>query len=184
MTTGPGPRWVSKRWVILAGAIALVLVIAGTVFGLTRLVQPAAQPVATPTPTVTATPTPTPTETPTVPESSPTPTPTPSKEQTPYCKAFTRITTGGIAAEGEDGSVDFPALSAEFGTLIKRYSAAGALAPDSLKADYAKVLAYLRQGKEAVDAKDLDGLKVMVKNLSSLNATMSNIQAESTALCG
>lgn len=181
MTTGPGPGWVSKRWVILAGAIALVLVIAGTVFGLTRLVQPAAQPVTTPTPTVTATPTPT--ETPTFPE-SPTPTPTPTKEQTPYCKAFTRITTGGIAAEGEDGAVDFPALSAEFGTLIKRYSAAGALAPASLKPDYAKVLAYLKQGKAAVDAKDLDELKVMVRNLSSLNATMSNIQAESTALCG
>jgi hypothetical protein len=35
-----------------------------------------------------------------------------------------------------------------------------------------------------VDAKDLDELKVMVGNLGTLNDTMSNIQAESKALCG
>ena len=140
-------------------------------------------PTVVPTPPPTPTPTPTPTPSPTL-AGTPTPTPTPSVVRTPYCKAFSRITGGGVAAEGGDGAVDFPALSTQFGQLITRYSAAAALAPQSLRSDYAKVLTYLKQGKAAVDAKDLEELKVMIGNLSSLNDTMSSIQAESKALCG
>jgi hypothetical protein len=157
-------------------------VIGGTVFGLTRLTTTGPQPVVTPTPVAT-TGSPTPTPTPTL-TTTPAPTPTPTREQTPYCKAFSRITADGVTAQSEGGQVDFAALSTQFSALIKKYSAAAALAPPSLQADYAKVLAFLEQGKGAVDAKDLQQLKVMVKNLSSLNETMANIQAESTALCG
>jgi hypothetical protein len=188
LAKGPGPGRVGRRWIILAAVVALVVVIAGTVFALTRQNPSSGQPVGTATPppsTVTPSgtvpPTPTPTATPTL---TPTPTPTPTKEQTPYCKAFSRITAGGVEAKTDEGSIDFPALSANFSELIRKYSAAAELAPASLKADYAKVLSYLEQGKKAVDQKDKGQLIIMVKNLGSLNDTMANIQNESKAICG
>ena len=68
--------------------------------------------------------------------------------------------------------------------LIAKYSAAQALAPADRKDDYASVLRYLVQAKKAVDSRDLEQIKTMVKNLSSLNATMASIQTQSQQLCG
>lgn len=68
--------------------------------------------------------------------------------------------------------------------LIAKYSAAQALAPADLKDDYASVLRYLVQAKKAVDSRDLGQINTMVKNLSSLNATMASIQTQSQQLCG
>lgn len=190
MTTGPGRGGIDKRWIILAGAVVLALLIGGTVWGLSSLLPSGATPVATTTAAGTPSGTPTATDTPVVtptptPSATPTPTPTPTPtEKSLYCKAFARITAGGIDTKTKDGSIDFAELSDQFGQLITRYSAAAKVAPDSLKADYEEVLAYLRQGKKAVDAKSLDQLKIMVGNLGSLNDTMSNIQAESKTLCG
>jgi len=58
------------------------------------------------------------------------------------------------------------------------------LAPADRKDDYASVLRYLVQAKKAVDSRDLEQIKAMVKNLSSLNATMASIQTQSQQLCG
>jgi len=75
-------------------------------------------------------------------------------------------------------------LSTKFAGLIATYSAAQALAPADLKDDYASVLRYLVQAKQAVDSRDFEQVKTMVKNLSSLNATMASIQTQSQQLCG
>jgi len=53
-----------------------------------------------------------------------------------------------------------------------------------LKDDYASVLRYRVQAKKAVDSRDLEPIKAMVKNLSSLNSTMASIQTRSQQPCG
>ena len=74
-------------------------------------------------------------------------------------------------------------MSKKFAGLIAKYSAAQALAPADLKDDYASVLRCLVQAKKALDSRDLGQIKTMVKNLSSLNATMASIQTQSQQLC-
>jgi hypothetical protein len=185
MTASPAGPSTKRRWIVLAGAVALALVIGGVAFALTRPAQTAGGPTAPVTSgSPTAAPAPTLTPTATATESSASPTPSASKTQSPYCKAFARITAGGIDAGEEEGAIDFAALKKTFNELIDRYSAAADLAPASLSDDYAKVLAYLKQGRKAVSGQDLDELKTMVKNLSKLNDAMASIQDESQALCG
>lgn len=184
MAASPVRPSTKRRWIVLAGAVVLALVIGGVAFALTRPAQTAGE---QPTAPVTGTSTsaaPAPTLTPGPSASSASPTASATKPQSPYCKAFARITAGGIDTGDSEGAVDFDALKKTFDQLISRYSAAADLAPASLTDDYAKVLNYLKQGRKAVTGKDLDELKTMVKNLSKLNDTMAAIQDESRTLCG
>lgn len=181
------------RRLLLAVGLGLLVLVAGglaawALFGPTR---PAAAP-ASPSASVTSPPSPTPSETlSTSPSPSASDTPSPSaptetataKEQTPYCKAFSRMGETEIEGSDNDGNVDFDKLAKSFATLIEKYSAAAALAPESLKDDYDKVLAKLQQGADAVKSKDFEALKEMVKNLKSLNSAMDAIHDESTKLC-
>ena len=89
-----------------------------------------------------------------------------------------------MSTGGDDGDVDFGQLSRKFADLITRYTAAAKLAPSGLRTEYTEVIAYLKQAKGAVDSRDLEQVKTMVKNLSTLNATMSRIETESEGLCG
>jgi hypothetical protein len=173
MTVGPADHK-TPRWLLLVGAIVLALVVGGIAFALTRV---------TPTTGTSPTSVASPTEVVT-PSETPTPSPTPTKVQTPYCKAFSAITAGGVETGGDEGGADFAKLSKTFSDLIAKYSAAAKLAPKNLTTAYATVLSYLKQGKQAVDSRDLDQLKEMVKNLDSLNETMTTIQTESQKLCG
>lgn len=184
MAASPVRPSTKRRWIVLAGAVALALVIGGVAFALTRPAPTAGEQPTAPVTSASPTAAPAPTLTPTSTVTSASPTASATKEQSPYCKAFARITAGGIDAGENEGAVDFAALKKTFDQLIKNYSAAAKLAPASLEDDYAKVLAYLKQGREAVTGKDLDELKTMVKNLSKLNDAMAAIQSESQALCG
>ena len=180
----PNPeRQVNPRWVFLAAVLALVVLAGGIAFALTRpdqtAVQPTPSPVTSSAAPSSATPEPEPTPTPT-----PTPSATPSREQTPYCAAFGRITASSVDGGDGEGGIDYEKLSKTFATLIADYSAAAKLAPDSLADDFDKVLDYLRQAKSAVDSRGRVRLLQMVKNLSSLNDAMSAIDAESRTLCG
>lgn len=176
--------WSRRRWVIVAGVAVLVLAIGAVAFALGRPSQTAGEPPA-PTTSGVATPTVTPSQqvtTSTTPTASATSTPT--KEQTPYCKAFARITASSVETGEGEGSVDFAALKKTFDRLITLYTDAAKLAPASLADDYDKVLDYLKQGRKAVTSKDLNELKTMVRSLSKLNDTMASIQSHSTELCG
>jgi len=182
VTTEPEPRKRDWRWLMLTGVAVLVLGVAAVLWF--NRAAPTAQPSPASTTTQSSTtpaPAPSASEEPASP--SATPSPASTKKQSPYCRAFTRITAGGLSTSSDDGSVDFDELSNKFADLIKKYSAAAALAPPSLDEDYAQVLVYLRQGKRAVDSRNLDQIKAMVRNLSSLNSTMENIQTESEELC-
>lgn len=186
MTAQPGPRRVKRRWPVLAGAVAVALLVGVAAFAIAGPGRSGGQPTpaGSPTPPVTSVPVETPAETPVeAPSATPSSTATP-KEQTPYCKAVANIRSGGLEASNNEGNLDFEALSKNFAELIKLYSAAAEHAPAELAGEYRTALNYLKEMKAAVDSRDLEGIKKMVRNLSSLNDTMATIQTESERLCG
>lgn len=182
-------------WLGGAGAVALVSAVAVGVFvwgapvpsgpaspGLSA--SPAATSASAPLP-VSATPTPSVSPTP---SATPTPTPTPSPtravQKVAYCKAFRQITTGPVSTGSGDEALDYDALADRFTVLITVYSSAAKAAPSSLDRQYAAVLAYLTDMREAVVTKDLDGIKAMIANLELLNEAMAAIQEKSEEICG
>lgn len=170
MGDGAEGRRLDRKWIIAAVVVALLLIGAGA-YALTRGGTGTATP--TPTPTVELTP-----------SETPTPTISPTKPDDPYCVAFAKITAGGVQT-GEDGDgVDFAELAARFTDLIGKYTAAAKLAPEELTDDYERVLGYLTQGKEAVNSRDIEELKSMVRNLDSLNDSMDSIEQASRQMCG
>lgn len=199
MSAEPGPRRSYPWWAIAIGAVVVVAIGAAVAVALTgggpagQSTTPSPVPStpsgsATPTPTSSATPTPSPSATPTP---SPTPTPTPTatpsaKDADAYCKAMQAILNSNTAdtEPDEEGGVDYKRLSATYADLIKKYSAAAKYAPDSLREQFDAVLGYLKQAKRAVDSKDLNQIKEMVRSLSTLNDTMDAIQKTSRQICG
>lgn len=192
----PRHRW----WWWLGGALAGVLVVtAAVVLALQGTATPSAagSPGATATPGTASSPAPT-SATPTVatPSASVTVTPTPTPTPTPvapttravqreaYCAAFSRIRSGSISAQADDGGIDYDELAGKFTGLIRSYSRAAAAAPSSLDREYAAVLGYLREMRAAVQSRDLDGIKLMITNLELLNQSMAAIEAESEEICG
>lgn len=184
-------------WWWLAGAVALGLVITviAVVVGRPAPAAPApAGPTASPAtsaPVRSATPTPTPTPTPTAggtaspsPSATSRPTPTRAVQKEAYCKAFARIRTGSVSADSDGDGVDFNELADLFGRLITEYGRAAKAAPSSLDREYAAVLAYLKDMRQAVVSRDLDGIKLMMANLELLNEAMAQIEAESEQICG
>lgn len=137
-------------------------------------------PSPSPSPSLTPSVTPSPTATP---SRTPAPTPTRAVQKVAYCRVFAQIKAGSVSAESEDGQVDFNQLAAQFSSLIKSYSRAAKAAPSSLDREYAVVLAYLKDMREAVVSRDLDGIKLMITNLELLNKSMAAIQAESEKIC-
>jgi len=181
-----------RLWWWLGGAAAIAVAI--TVVAVSTSIgapAPSASPTiagttaSTPTATVSATPTQEPT-----PTQSATTTPTPSASSTrpvqkaAYCAAFAKIKTRSVTASTDGGGVDFDELYALFGSLIKSYSAAAKSAPSSLDKEYAQVLGYLKEMRQAVKSRDLDGIKLMIKNLELLNDAMTSIQTQSEKICG
>ncbi len=108
---------------------------------------------------------------------------TPTKVVTPYCQQYQTILAGGRESVQDEGSVDFEELSATFSDLIKKYSRAAELAPKRLKPDYAKVLVRLKTMKKAVDSRDFQQIRAMLKQLDSLNSSMEEIQRVSQEIC-
>ena len=103
-----------------------------------------------------------------------------------YCPAFREIRKGGLATtpNNEDAEgVDLAELSKVFDQLISRYSKAGSVSPKRLRDDYAKTIGFLREGKKAVDSKNVDLLKALAVNLETLNDSMSAIQSKSARFC-
>lgn len=188
MSTELPPKKMDWRWMALIGALVAALVI-GSLIWWNRSV-PAAQSTPSAPAATSGTPTadPSATASAAATEQSATESASPSvsgtKQETPYCVAFRAITTAGVSTSNDEGGVDLGALSKKFTQLIKKYSAAAVLAPADLKDDYATVLKYLKQSKKAVDSRDLEQIKSMVRNLSSLNDTMTSIQTQSEQLCG
>lgn len=118
-------------------------------------------------------------ETPSVP-TSPLP-PDPDR----YCPAYAEIREGGLTRPGrdEDAPVDLAELTRTFTSLVDRYQAAARVAPEELRDDYAQALQYLRQGRRAAAAEDVELLRALVVNLDALDATIAEIQAASDRLC-
>ncbi len=103
-----------------------------------------------------------------------------------YCPAFRQIRKGGLASSTNDedaDGVDLAELSRVFDTLIARYSKAGSVSPKSLRDDYARTVGFLREGKKAVDSKDVDLLKALALNLETLNDSMEAIGNKSAKFC-
>jgi len=101
-----------------------------------------------------------------------------------YCAAFKKIKTRTVTASSEGGGVDFDELAALFRSLIRSYSAGAKSAPSSLDKEYAQVLGYLKEMLKAVESRDLEGIKLMIKNLELLNDAMTSIQTQSEKICG
>ena len=184
-------------WWWVAGAVALGLVITVIVVTVGRPspatpgpAGPGTSPATSAAPSATASRTPTPTPTPsasatptTGPSTAPRPTPTRAVQKEAYCKAFSRIRTGSVSADSNGDGVDFNELADLFGRLITEYGRAAKAAPSSLDHEYARVLAYLKDMREAVVSRDLDGIKAMMDNLELLNEEMARIEAESEQIC-
>ena len=103
-----------------------------------------------------------------------------------YCPAFRQIKKGGLASSTNDedaDGVDLAELSKVFDTLIARYSKAGSVSPKSLRDDYARTVGFLREGKKAVDSKDVNLLKALALNLETLNDSMTAIETKSAKFC-
>ncbi|WP_332643894.1 hypothetical protein [Aeromicrobium sp.] len=103
-----------------------------------------------------------------------------------YCPAFRQIKKGGLASSTNDedaDGVDLAELSRVFETLIARYGKAGSVSPKSLRDDYARTVGFLREGKKAVDSKDVDLLKALALNLETLNDSMEAIESKSAKFC-
>jgi hypothetical protein len=139
---------------------------------------------AAPTPSVEVTPTtgPTPTATPT--PTTPSASATRPVKKAAYCAAFAKIKARSVDTSSDGGGVDFDKLAALFASLTTSYSAAAKSAPSSLDREYAQVLGYLKEMRKAVVSRDLDGIKLMIKNLELLNGAMTSIQTQSEKICG
>lgn len=190
----PAHAVATKRriWWWVAGATAIVVVVGVAAFA-TGWGAPKAPTTASPSPTeptaattetasASASPTPTPSAT----TASPTPSPSTTRpvQKIAYCKAWKQITTSSVTSGSDEGSVDFAELADLFSSLIKSYSSAAKAAPSSLDQEYATVVAFLKDMRTAVVAKDLDGIKAMIANLDLLNEHMATIQKESERICG
>jgi len=133
----------------------------------------------------------TPTSTPSADSTTAVPEPTldptahpPDKDE--YCPAFDKIKAGGFetqADENADGQVDLDELGRKFDELTQKYTAAEKVSPASLRDDYARALGFLREGKKAVESRDIELLKALVSNLDTLNESMETIETKSDPFC-
>jgi len=188
----PAHAVATKRriWWWVAGATAIVVVVGVAAFA-TGWGAPKAPTTASPSPTeptaaTTETASASATPTPSATTASPTPSPSTTRpvQKIAYCKAWKQITTSSVTSGSDEGSVDFAELADLFSSLIKSYSSAAKAAPSSLDQEYATVVAFLKDMRTAVVAKDLDGIKAMIANLDLLNDHMATIQKESERICG
>lgn len=169
------------RWITLIGAVVVGVVVLVVVMWPRS--NPAAVPESSPSVSTGVSSTAEPSGTASAAPATTGPSSTSPQSASPYCVAFGAIKAGGVSTGKEGDSVDFNELSDRFDDLITKYSAAEKVAPADLKDDYARVLGYLRQSKKAVDSRNLEQIKAMVRNLSTLNATMESIQSRSERLC-
>jgi hypothetical protein len=119
---------------------------------------------------------------------SPSATPTSSstktvRADTPYCRAYNDILAGGKASGVDEGTVDLDALAKKFDELIGKYTAASADAPAKLAPLYDTVIDYLKDMRKAAGSGDLGQIREMLRNLTSLNDTMSEIDRITREVC-
>ena len=104
---------------------------------------------------------------------------------TPYCVAYQAILDSGPKGDApdEEGGADLNKLSATYGALIEKYSAAAKLAPAQIKDDYARVLRYLKDIKITIDSGDWNAVRAQLRLLVKLNSAMDSIQNYSDKIC-
>jgi len=187
-------RWWRRPVTIAIAALVVVAAIGVAVaVGLNRAPAPgtAAPQPGTATPTVTPTTPGTVTSAPSVePTGSETPSATPTststktvRADTPYCRAYNEILAGGKEATVDDGATDLDALVKKFDELIGKYTAASADAPAKLAPLYDKVIDYLKDMRKAANSGDLTQIREMLRNLTTLNDTMTQIDRITREVC-